>query len=83
MFERLPVLGNLFLGETLGVSDKDLVLGLVEGPVDGGKHLSPAGPQALHGELTVGVVENQGSLNFLDGQREREDRRAAEKGRDT
>lgn len=72
MIERLPVLCDLLLGEALGVSDEDLVLGLVEGPVDGCYQLAPASSKTLHGVLTVGVVKDESCLNFLeeeDGER--------------
>ena len=65
MIEGLPVLRNLLLGKSLGVSDEYLVLSLIESPVDGGNELAPAGTEGLHGILTVRVVKDQGSLQSL------------------
>ena len=65
MAERLPELGQLFLTETFRVSDEDLVLSLIEGPLDGGDHLSPASTKGIHGVFTVGVVKDQGCLHSL------------------
>ena len=65
MVERLSEFCNLFFTQTLRVSDEDLVLSLVEGPVDGSHHLSPAGTQSIHGILTVGVVKDQSCFDSL------------------
>lgn len=50
MAEGGTVLSDLVLRKTLGVADQDLVLSLVQGTVDGGNELGPAGTQSLGGE---------------------------------
>lgn len=69
VLERLPVLGDLFLGETLGVANQDLVIRLIEGSADGGYHLSPAGPEGFHGVFAVRIVKDQSSLHCLERER--------------
>ena len=45
--------------DALRVSGQDLVLHLVDGPVDGGDELLPADTKSLHGVLAVPVFEHE------------------------
>ncbi len=50
---------HLLLRDALRVSGQDLVLHLVDGPVDGGDELLPADTKSLHGVLAVPVFEHE------------------------
>ena len=56
---------ELFLGDAFGVTGQDLVLNLVDGPVDAGDQLFPSHAQGLHGVLSVTIFENKGFLDLL------------------
>lgn len=65
MVERSPELVQLFLCDALRVPGQDLVLDLVDGPVDGGDQLLPADTECLHRVLAVAVLEDKGLLDLL------------------
>ena len=65
MIEAGAELIELFLGDAFGVTGQDLVLHLVDGPVDTGHQLLPTHAQSLHGVLSVTILEDEGFLDLL------------------
>ena len=65
MVEGGAELVELLLRDALAVAGQDLVLDLVDGPVDGGDELLPSDPEGLHGVLRVSVLEDEGLLDLL------------------
>ena len=65
VIERGPELVELLLGDSLGIACQNLVLHLVDRPVDRGDELFPAHAQSLHRVLSVAVFEDEGFLNLL------------------
>ena len=63
--ERSSELVELLLGDALRVPGQDLVLHLVDGPVDRGDQLLPTDSESLHGVLAVAVLEHEGLLDLL------------------
>ena len=63
MVERSSELVELLLGDALRVPGQDLVLHLVDGPVDRGDKLLPTDSESLHGVLAVAVLENERQID--------------------